>query len=143
MKGLATLIRLRKNELDELQKKKIGLEQNRAELETALEKLKQEVAEEARLAGEDLNLAPYFAGFIEKARKREEGIRRGIQLLDTELEKLMEHIREAFGELKKLEIAQELERQKEREHLARIEQANMDEMGQRGFLKEQEEQDES
>lgn len=134
MKGLKTLIRLRKRELDELQKAKTEFERNRAQLVEALEKLQAEIEEESRLAGEDLALAPYFAGFINNARAREEGIGKGIALLDKEIEALMEKVREAFGELKKLEIALELEQQRERERLARIEQASLDEMGLRGYL---------
>lgn len=137
-KGLNTLIRLRKRELDDLQKARTDLERNREVMYEALAKLKAEIEEEARLAGEDLNLAAYFSGFIQQARKREEGIQKGINLLDEEIERLQEKIREAFSELKKLDIALELELQRQRERQAHIEQENLNEMGLRGYLKQQE-----
>ncbi len=107
MKGLSTLIKLHKRDLDVLRKKMVVLESQRSQLEQLIQRLQDELTQEIALAGKTPEMGAFFGDFAKRIKTRQEQIRKEIQALDRKMNVLREEIATAFGELKKYEIALE------------------------------------
>lgn len=105
MKGLNTLIKLSKRTLDELRRKMGALEGQKSQLELAIVKLQEELAREIELAKKQPEMSGFFGDFAKRIKKRQEDLAKEIKKIEAEMAKLRDKIAEAFGELKKYEIA--------------------------------------
>lgn len=137
MKGINTLIKLSKRNLDELRREMGGLQNQKAQLEQATLKLSEELKKEIEIAGKQPEMSAFFGGFSKRIKNRQEEIVAEIKKLDDKMKKLSEKIAEAFSELKKYEIAKENHRLREEEKQRMRETAQLDEIASQQFRRKQ------
>lgn len=139
MKGLATLIKLHKRNLDELRRKMVSLENQKVQLRLLSAKLNEELKEEIRLASQRPEMGNFFGDFAKRIKTRQEDIAAEIKALDKQMEKLQDEIAAEFAEVKKFEIAQENERLRARAKEARKETIVLDEIASQQHRRKEEE----
>lgn len=107
MKSLATLIRFKKQQLDELRRKLLGLEAQKQQFLKRGETLAEELRRELQLAGASPEMGAFFGDFADRIKKRQLDIAKEVKKLDRDMDILRDQVRVAFGEIKKFEIVQE------------------------------------
>lgn len=140
MKGVNTLIRFAKRTLDELRKKQVLLETQKAQLLEAIRKLHEDLASEQRLAQKTVEMATFYGGFAKRIKEKEAKMREEIRRLDEELARLSEEIMAAFADLKKYEIARDNAIAREKAEAARKETLMLDEIASTKFIRRQKEE---
>lgn len=130
-KGLPILIRLQQRELDSLRKRMVILTQNRDSLLTRSEALLEQLQEEIRLAGELAGLGGFFGDYSKHIKKQRDELHKEAAKLEKKIAALSIEIANAFGELKKYEIAYENQLKEEKKKRDREEQKQMDEIAAR------------
>ena len=108
-RGLVTLIRLSRRQVDDKRRQQADLERMREQLQAKAAALDAEIAAERRLAAGSLELAQTYAAFAEGARNRQAVLARSIADVETAIATAMEELAAAFQELKRYEIAHERE----------------------------------
>ncbi len=129
MKGLRTLIRLRKQDLDELRRDMAALEGRRAALIARREMLDREFAEEQRFVAETPNMAFAYGAYAQRVIAERADIAERKRALEDDIAALGERVAEAYAELKKYEIAMSQRLRRQRAEAARREQRDLDELG--------------
>lgn len=140
MKGLTTLIKLNKRTLDELRRKMVALENQKAQLLQASAKLQEELLAEIKLASKTPEMGQFFGGFSNRIKKRQEDIAAEVQKLDKQMDDLNVEIRAAFSELKKFEIALDNAKMRAKASQERKLTIEMDEIAQQQFGRKTEDQ---
>ncbi len=138
MKTLNTLIKYHKQQLDELRRALTALENKKASLLEAIEKLKGELLREIEIAKEQPEMSHFFGDFAQRIRVREETFRSEIAVLDQQMETMREGVRIKFGELKTFEIAKENHLKREKEKRGKREMEQMDEIALQQFMRKEE-----
>lgn len=128
MKGLATLIKLHKRTLDELRRKMGVLENQKAAHLRAIEKMRQELAQETELARKQPDMAMFFGDFAQRIKNRQIEITKEIMALDKQMDTLRDEIAVAFGEMKKYEIALENSKKRKADEQNRKDTIMLDEI---------------
>ena len=129
MKGLRTLIRLRKQDLDELRREMATLEGRRAALIGRRKMLDRELAEEQRFVAETPNMAFAYGAYAQRVIAERADIAERKRALEDDIAALGERVAEAYAELKKYEIAMSQRLRRQRAEAARREQRDLDELG--------------
>lgn len=133
MKGLPTLIRLRKWELEEKRRKVADLEALLAQLGEAIARLDDEVEMEQAVAtaSGEVNFAygPYAAAAVERRRT----LKASQEDVKQQIIAAQEEVAIAYQELKKYEVAQSNRRRRAREEQNRREQIILDDIAIEGF----------
>ncbi len=129
MKGLPTLIRLRKQDLDELRREMVALEAQRAALIARRERIDRELAEEQRFVAETPDMAFAYGAFAQRVIGERADIAARKLALEDDIAALGERVAEAYAELKKYEIAMSQRLRRQRAEAARREQRDLDELG--------------
>ena len=132
------LIRLRDWELDE---KRRHLGQLRAELESIAgrkQALLDRIEQEKAAAQKDYAGGITLAAFLGTSKKKLAMIDEEIAAQEALIEEALVVVSDAFAEVKKVEAARDLEEERERIRLGRIEQAELDEMAQQMVRRRQE-----
>ncbi|NBX03016.1 MAG: hypothetical protein EBR02_02905 [Alphaproteobacteria bacterium] len=137
MKGINTLIKLSKRELDGLRREMASLETQKAQLQEATQKLSEELLREQELASKQPEMGAFFGGFATRIKKRQEEIAAEIKKLDEKIRALNEKILVAFSELKKYEIAKENAEKRALEEQNRKETIMLDEIAGQQFHRKQ------
>jgi len=138
MKGLSTLIRLSKRTLDELRRKMVSLETQKAQLEKAIVVMQKELNDEVALGAKQPEMANFFGEFAKRIKQRQEVLRDEIRSLDKQIAALNEEIFIAFTELKKYEVAKENAMKRAAEETARKETIALDEVAGQQFQRKKE-----
>lgn len=128
MKGLDTLIKLKKRDLDDIRRELGSLENQKQQLIDASQKLSEDLRREIETAGRQPEMSQFFGGFSKRIKNRQEEIAQEVKNLDKKIEVIREQVREAFGELKKLEIAKQQKKQREEKEAQRKETIQLDEI---------------
>jgi flagellar protein FliJ len=129
MKSRETLIRLKRFQVDEKRRKVAQIETMIAEFERMNTELEREISAEQTKAG--ITDPGHFAypTYAKAAIQRRDNLARSINDLKVQLEDARALLADAFEELKKVEILEERDHQRERaEHAAR-EQTELDRIG--------------
>ncbi len=129
MKSRETLIRLKRFQVDEKRRKVAQIETMIAEFERMNTELEREITTEQTKAG--ISDPGHFAypTYAKAAIQRRDNLARSVSDLKVQLEEARGHLADAFEELKKVEILEERDQQRERaEHAAR-EQTELDRIG--------------
>lgn len=129
MKGLATLIKLHKRKVDERRRKLAELERLRENLVANLVTLDSEMAAEREAASRVAELAHAFPAFAAAAIARRDTLKRSLVEADAALAVARDELAEAFQEVKRYELAEEMRERREREKAGRRLQATLDEIG--------------
>lgn len=138
MKGLPTLIKLRQRELDKIRQEIREKEEILAHLIAEEKRLGDELVAEMEMATEQPEMAGFFGNFAKGIEVKQEAIRESGRLVNREIAALRDVLRDAFSDLKQLEIA--LEQQEKARELAetRKEQQELDEMGLQQYIQKKE-----
>lgn len=129
MKTRDTLIRLRRFELDEKRQKVTDIETMIADFEQMARDLDRQVEDEQAKAGvSDINHFAYPT-FAKAAIQRRDNLATSIQELQAKLDAAREELAEAFEEVKKVELIEERDQERNRISRNRAEMAELDEMG--------------
>ena len=128
MKGLNTLIKLAKRTLDELRRKMVAFESQKAQLQQLSARLQQELEHEIEMASKQPEMGSFFGGFSKRIQKRQEEIAAEVKKIDNEINALRDKITEAFGEQKKYEIALENSKARAKEAQNRKDTLMLDEI---------------
>src|SRR6201990_2567379 len=129
MKSRETLIRLKKFQVDEKRRKVAQIEGMIAEFERIATDLDREIKTEQDRAG--IHDPSHFAypTYAKAAINRRENLRRSAGELKQQLDDAKAVLGEAFEELKKVELLDERDQQRERASENAREQAELDEIG--------------
>jgi flagellar FliJ protein len=129
MADLKGLIRLRRHELDEKRRVLGELNAQVEALHDRRQTILQKLEKEKNLAAVDINAAQGFGQYLNGALNTCKDIDKEIEKLMVHVEKATEIVRQAFMEVKKIELTQE-NRDKEAEAvIAKRETAELDEAG--------------
>lgn len=129
MKGLPTLIRLRRQELDEKRRALADLEQQDAAICRNITNLDDQVVCEQAVAGSAQDVRFAYENFSLAARARRKGLVDSLADLRTELEAVREVVVESFRDYKKLDIAEDNIQKRLGEERNRREIIDADELG--------------
>ena len=129
MKSRDTLIRLKKFQVDERRRKVAQIETMIAEFERMATDLDREIKSEQERAG--IHDPAHFAypTYAKAAMQRKENLKRSADELKVQLDDAKAALGEAFEELKKVELLDERDQQREREAENTAEQHELDSIG--------------
>ena len=129
MKSRETLIRLKKFQVDEKRRRVSQIEGMIADFQRMSVDLEREIQTEQERAG--INDPSHFAypTYAKAAIQRRDNLARSVNDLKVQLEDARAALAEAFEELKKVEILEERDHQRERAEDAAHEQAELDHIG--------------
>lgn len=133
MKSLRTLIRLRKHTLDEARRELTALQRAVDAIDQARERLDQELVEESATARADVEASYGYGHYLGTVRERRSEFDRQVNELAQQIALAEACVREAFREVKQLEIADAQRLDRERVEVARQEQATLDEVALSSF----------
>ena len=127
---LNTLIRLNEWTVDERRRELGDILSSLAELESGLHRLREELAREQGVVQASPEEAGFFYGnYAQAVIKRRHLLNAGISRMEEEVTKARDKLNEAYRELKKFEVVQNLRETREARELARKEQIDLDEIG--------------
>lgn len=129
MTALDSMIRVHRWVLDEKQRKLIDLRTLLEKLESDLEGLDSDLEAEREASGSSDEAGAAFPAYAAAALDRRRKLCETIANLEKETEAAREEVTEAFGELKKYEIASENRQSQESAKRKRRERINLDELG--------------
>lgn len=129
MKSRETLIRLKKFQVDEKRRKVAQIEAMIAEFDRIATELEREIKLEQDRAG--IHDPAHFAypTYAKAAMVRRENLKRSTDELRVQLDDAKAHLGEAFEELKKVEMLDERDQQREKAEANAREQAELDRIG--------------
>jgi len=133
MKSLRTLIRLRKHTLDEARRELAELQRAIDAIDQARKNLDRELAEESATARADVEASYGYGDYLVTVRERRSEFDRQAAELAQRVALGEAAVREAFREVKQLEIADARRLERERAEAARQEQSALDEVALSGF----------
>ncbi len=127
---LNTLIRLNEWTVDERRRELGDVLASLAELESGLQRLREELAREQGAVQASPEEAGFFYGnYAQAVIERRHHLNAGIARMEEEVAQARDKLNEAYRELKKFEVAQDLRDTQEARELARKEQIDLDELG--------------
>jgi flagellar protein FliJ len=131
MAGLNPLIRLRKFLVEEKQKALAELYRVAEALENRQRKLKNMIDDERKIAEERQDLDTHMAWllFSDRARGEIENLADEIKQWDVKIAKAQDEMKDAFAEMKKIEIIQENRDAEEEKKILKRESDVLDEVG--------------
>lgn len=140
MADLHSLIRLRKYRVEEKQKILADLFREAEKYEAAIDKLERQHDHEkaAAEASGDYETLTAYALFAERVRDQVAFLHQGLDAINARVAIAQEAMRDAFSELKKIEIIQENRDAEEEKEELRREGIVMDEIGLQGFARNKE-----
>jgi len=129
MKSRDTLIRLKKFQVDEKRRKVAQIESMIADFDRMAADLEREIKTEQERAG--IHDPGHFAypTYAKAAMQRRENIKRSGDELKGQLDAAKDALADAFDELKKVELLDERDQQRERAAMDAQEQADLDAIG--------------
>ena len=129
MKSRETLIRLKRFQVDERRRQVVQIEAMIADFERMSADLDREILTEQERAG--INDPAHFAypTYARAAMTRRDNLRRSADELRGQLDDARAQLAEAFDELKKVEILEERDQERERVVEAAREQSELDRIG--------------
>ncbi|MBM3572819.1 MAG: hypothetical protein FJX52_10775 [Alphaproteobacteria bacterium] len=129
MKGIATLIRLHTQQLDEKRRVLAELQDLADRLRQSLVDLGEEMKREQEIAATSVEAGQTYHDYAVALIARREKIEESIRDVDRQVAAAADEVAEAFQELKRYEIAKANRDRRNQEKLDRAEQAGFDEMG--------------
>lgn len=130
MADLDPLIRYRKHGVDEKRRVLAGLYNEVNELEQQKKEVQDQIEEETKLAEgmATAEASAYLGRYLEGARNKIKSIDRSIRKLETKIVVAQEDMRNAFAEMKKVEITQRNRDDKEKAVQKKKEEQELDEI---------------
>lgn len=135
MKSMETLLRVKQREIDALKRQQGILENQREEVHTIINGLSNQLVSELKTASELPEMAHFFGDYAASIKKRQEMMHGHLRRVEAEIGKLTDQIRERFSEMKKYELALANFKKREKAKADARAQAEMDELGIRGYVR--------
>lgn len=129
MKSRETLIRLKRFHVDEKRRQVAQIEAMIADFQRMANDLDREIAAEQSRAGIDDPGHFAYPTYAKAAMQRRDNLTRSADDLQGQLEDARAQLAEAFEELKKVEILEERDQNRERASEGKAEQAELDRIG--------------
>jgi flagellar protein FliJ len=129
MKSRETLIRLKRFHVDEKRRQVAQIEAMIADFQRMANDLDREIAAEQSRAGIDDPGHFAYPTYAKAAMQRRDNLTRSADDLQGQLEDARAQLAEAFEELKKVEILEERDQNRERASEGKTEQAELDRIG--------------
>lgn len=129
MKSRETLVRLKKFQVDDKRRQVVQIESMIAEFERMSNELEREIQVEQDRSGIHDPGHYAYPTYAKAAITRRDNLKRSIDELRAQLIDAQEALAEAFEELKKIELLDERDQQRERAELDAREQAELDRIG--------------
>lgn len=141
MADLNPLIRLRKYRVEEKQKALAELFREAERFEMVINGMLESLAKERAVAEErnDFETTTAFTLYAERVRDQVEFLRMGLDKINARIVVAQDAMRDAFGELKKIEIIQENRDEEAKKVALQREGKTMDEIGLQGFIRNKDE----
>jgi flagellar export protein FliJ len=132
MKSRDTLIRLKRFHVDEKRRRVSQIETMIAEFQRMASDLDREIAAEQQRAG--IHDVTHFAypTYAKAAAARRDNLVRSAEEMKGQLAEAQDHLAEAFEELKKVELLDERDQNREKQAETKADQKAMDEVGLQG-----------
>jgi len=127
-KAMTGMIRLHKWQLDEKRRDLVELEKMRGDLRKNLSDLQNELTEEQKKASETPVVSIAYAGYAQNVIARRVNIVNSMLEVEASIETCKDQVAEAFKELKKYEVVEQRERERELRVRGRREQSELDEL---------------
>lgn len=140
MADLKGLIKLRRHGIDERQKALAQLLRQAETLEAKKQELRDTLEREKDIAenADTKDYAAFFGAYAEGVQKQIEKIDGELKKLEVRIQIAQDDIRNAFAELKKVEIVQKQREEKDRKKQDAKEAAELDEIAIEGFRRKEE-----
>jgi len=129
MKSRESLIRLKRFQVDEKRRQASDIESMIADFKRMSADLDLQIQSEQERTGIDDVTHFAYPTFAKAAMQRRDNLFASIDDLNVQLESAQDELAEAFEELKKIELMEEKETERERAEERANEQAEMDEIG--------------
>lgn len=130
MADLDPLIRVRKHVVEQKQKFLAELYRQAEELDSQKKKMLDDMAaEQEKVKDMGVEMLSYFGPYTQAVKDRVKEIDEARAVLENRIEFAREDMREAFAELKKVEITQERREEEEQKALDKKESNDLDEVG--------------
>lgn len=129
MKGLSSLIRLHRWQLQEKRLRLADLERLATELAERRERLEDELKQEQEVARGSGEARQAYAGYAVGVIERREKLAQSLAEVDQQIEALSREVTDAFREVKRYELAQRHRDRLARQKRARAERVMLDELG--------------
>ena len=137
---LTPLIRVQKHALEQKQKFLAELYRQEEEYKNQKQTMLETLEEERRnLDPSDVEILAYFGPYEKNVKQRVEDIDEALLTLNTRIELAREDMREAFAELKKIEMTQEEREAAEQREVDKKQSDELDEIGLEVFRRKQKE----
>jgi len=134
MAELDSLIRVRKHVVEQKQKFLAELYRQAEELQGQKSTMLTQLDEERKTVKEmGVEMLSYFGPYAEAVRTRVEEIDEAMQTLNTRIDIAREDMRNAFAEMKKIELTKEARDAEQEAEINKKESAELDEIGIEGF----------
>ncbi len=127
-KGMTGMIRLHKWQLDEKRRNLVELEKMRDDLRQNLTDLQNELIAEQKKVASSPVVSITYAGYAQNVMARRVNIVNSMLEIDASIEEVKDQVAEAFKELKKYEVVEQREREREITERGRRQQAELDEL---------------
>ncbi len=127
-KGMTGMIRLHKWQLDEKRRNLVELEKMRDDLKQNLTDLQNELIAEQKKVASSPVVSITYAGYAQNVMARRVNIVNSMLEIDASIEEVKDQVAEAFKELKKYEVVEQREREREITERGRRQQAELDEL---------------
>ncbi len=127
-KGMTGMIRLHKWQLDEKRRNLVELERMRDDLKQNLTDLQNELIAEQKKVASSPVVSITYAGYAQNVMARRVNIVNSMLEIDASIEEIKDQVAEAFKELKKYEVVEQREREREMTERGRRQQAELDEL---------------
>ena len=127
-KGMTGMIRLHKWQLDEKRRNMVDLEKLKEGLRQNLTDLQNELLAEQKKVSESPVVNIAYAGYAQNVMARRVNIVNSILELDVSIEDMKDQVAESFKELKKYEVVEQREREREMTEQNRQQQIEQDEL---------------
>jgi flagellar export protein FliJ len=129
MKSRENLIRLKRFQVDEKRRQVTQIETMIADFERMADELDRQIAEEERRVGVDDVTHFAYPTFAKAAAQRRDNLKGSIAGLQDQLATAQDSLAEAFEELKKVELLEERNQDRERHEENQRSQSEMDAIG--------------
>lgn len=129
MRGIDTLIRLHRQHLDAKRVYRTNLDAQRIGLEQRALAMRQEMADEWKIAAESLEVRQTLAAYAERMTDSLKALAAEMIKIDAEVERINEEIAEAFQTLKGYELTRDARLKKLADEQARRDRTELDAIG--------------
>lgn len=127
-KSLSGMIRLHKWQLDEQRRNLVDLEKMRDDLLKKFTDLEEELVQEQDMVAKSAIINLSYAAYATAVMERRENLEKSLTEINVSVEDMKDQVAESFKELKKYEVVEQREFDRQQAEFNRRQQADLDEL---------------